>query len=294
MALLERLEQPVAGDHRADRGVARGHALGARDDVRDVAEVVAGEQLADPAERADDLVGDQQHVVLVADLADPLEVPGGRREAAAGVLHRLQEDGRDRVRPLELDGLGDAVGGPAAEGLEVVAQVLRSAVVVGVRHLVRAGHERLERDPGLGDAGDRQRALRGAVVGDAAADHLVLARLADQLPVLLGQLPGRLDGLAAAGREEDPVQVARRGLDQPLGQLDGPGVGVGPEREEGQVLGLLGRGLGQLDPAVADLHDEQPGQPVEVAPPLVVVDVGALTAHDDRHAHRRSRTSSGG
>ena len=206
---LERLEQPVAGDHRADRGVARGHALGAGDDVGLVAEVVAGEHLAEPAEGADDLVGDQQHVVLVADLADPLEVSGRRREAAAGVLHRLQEDGGDRVGALDLDGLADLVGGPAAERLEVVAQVLRGAVEVGVGHLVGARHQRLERLPSLGDAGDRQRALRGAVVGDGPADHLVLARLADELQVLLGQLPRGLDGLAAAGGEEHPVQVAR-------------------------------------------------------------------------------------
>ena len=78
--------------------------------------------MPEPAEGADDLVGDQQHVVLVADLAHPLEVAGRRREAAAGVLHRLEEDGGDRVRALEQDGPLDLVGGPAAERLEVVAR----------------------------------------------------------------------------------------------------------------------------------------------------------------------------
>ena len=169
------------------------------------------------------------------------------------------------------------------KALSVVAQVLGGAVVVGVGHLVRARHERLERHPRLGDAGDGQRALRGAVVGDRPADHLVLARLADQLPVLLGQLPGRLDGLAATGGEEDPVEVARGGLGQPLGQLDRLGVRVGPQREERQVLGLLGGRLGQLGPTVPDLDDEQPGQAVEVAPAPVVVDVGALAPDDDGH-----------
>ena len=208
-ALAERLEQPVAGDHRADRGVAGGHALGAGDDVGHVAEVVAGEHVADPAERADDLVGDEQHVVLVADLADPLEVAGRRREAAAGVLHRLEEHRGDGVGTLELDRLGDPVGGPEAEGLGVVAQVLRGAVEVGVGHLEGARHQRLEHLLGGRDAGDRQRALRRAVVGHGAADHLVLGGLADQLEVLLGQLPRGLDGLAAAGGEEDAVEVAR-------------------------------------------------------------------------------------
>ena len=143
VALVERLGEAVGDDAGADRGVARGHALGAGDHVRDVAELVAGEHRAEAAEGADDLVGDEQHVVLVADLAHPLEVAGRRREAAAGVLHRLQEDRGDRLRALEEDLLLDLVGGPAAEGLRVVA-VDRGAVDVGVRHLVRAGDQRLE------------------------------------------------------------------------------------------------------------------------------------------------------
>ena len=118
--MQERLEQPVAGDHRAERGVAGGHALGAGDDVGLVAEALGAEHVAEPAEGADHLVGDQQHVVLVADLADPLEVAGRRREAAAGVLHRLEEDRRDGVGALELDRLRDPVGGPAAERLASV------------------------------------------------------------------------------------------------------------------------------------------------------------------------------
>ena len=235
VAVPERLEDPVGRDHRADGGVARGHALGAGDDVRLVAEAVGAEEVADPAERADHLVGDEQHVVLVADLADPLEVAGRRREAAAGVLHRLEEDGGDGVGALELDGLLDAVGGPAAERLEVVA-VLGRAVEVGVRHLVGAGDERLEHLLRGRDAGDRQRALRGAVVGDRAADHLVLHRLAGELEVLLGELPRGLDGLAAAGGEEDAVEVAGGvGAASRSASSIALRVGVGPEREEREL-----------------------------------------------------------
>src|SRR3546814_19100249 len=42
---------------------ARGHRIRAGDHVGHVAVRVAGEHVADPAERADDLVGDEQHVV---------------------------------------------------------------------------------------------------------------------------------------------------------------------------------------------------------------------------------------
>src|SRR4051794_25580283 len=74
--LEERLHQLVAGDHRAEWGVTGGDALGAGDHVRLVPVALRAEHVAEAAERADDLVGDEQHVVLVADLADPLEVSG--------------------------------------------------------------------------------------------------------------------------------------------------------------------------------------------------------------------------
>ncbi len=279
----ERLEQPVAGDQGADGGVAAGHRLGAGDHVRHVAEVVAGEHRPDPPERADDLVGDQQDVVGVADLAHPVEVAGRGREAAAGVLHRLQEHRRDRLGPLEQDGLLDAVGRPAAERLGVVAQVLRGAVGVGVGHLERARDQRLEHLLGRRDARDGQRPLRGAVVGDRTADDLVLGGPPDQLPVLLGQLPRRLHGLPATGGEEDPVQVARGVVRQPLGQLDGRRVRVGPQREERELRGLLRRRLGELAPAVAGVDREQSREPVQEGPAAVVGDAGALAGDDDGH-----------
>ena len=71
--------------------------------------------MTEPAERADHLVADEQYVVLVADLADPLEVSRWGRNRPAGVLHRFEKDGRDGIGALELDGLGDAIGGPPAE-----------------------------------------------------------------------------------------------------------------------------------------------------------------------------------
>lgn len=118
------------------------------------------------------------------------------------------------------------------------------------------------------------------MVGDRAGDDLVLGRLALELEVLLGQLPGGLDGLAATGGEEDLVEVARRVVGEPLGQLDGLRVGVGPHREEGELLALLVRRLGELVTAVTGVDHEQAGEAVEVALALVVVDVGALATHD--------------
>ena len=84
--------------------------------------------------------------------------------------------------------------------------------------------------------------MGSAVVGDVAADDLVLHRLAGELEVLLGELPRALDGLSAAGGEEHPVEVARRIVREALSELDRTRVGVGPDGEEGQLLGLLGSG----------------------------------------------------
>ena len=138
----------------------------------------------------------------------------------------------------------------------------------------------------VGDAGDRERALRGAVVGDRAADHLGLQRLADQLEVLLGELPRRLDGLATAAGEEHPVEVAGCVVRDPLGQVDRGRVRVGPEREVGQLRRLPGGRLGQLAAAVPHLHGEQAREPVEVGAALRVLDPAALTPHDDRRCAR--------
>jgi hypothetical protein len=71
--------------------------------------------VAEPPERADHLVGHEQHVVAVADLAHALEVARRGREAPARVLHRFEEHGYDRVGAFALDGDLDLVSGPAPE-----------------------------------------------------------------------------------------------------------------------------------------------------------------------------------
>jgi hypothetical protein len=72
----------------------------------------------------------------------------------------------------------------------------------------------------------------------------VFGRFTDELPVLLGELPRGLDGLAAAGREEDSIEVAGRVTGQPLGQVDRGRMRVRPQREVGQPPRLPSRDLG--------------------------------------------------
>ena len=142
-----------------------------------IAVALAAEVVAEPAPGADHLVGDQQHVVAVADLAHALEVAVLRRDAAAGVLQRLEDHRGDRLGALEEDLLLDLVGGP--ERVAVAGPV----VAVGVRRLDPARDERLEVGAQGGDPGRLQRAQRGPVVGDLAAEELDLARVAGALVV---------------------------------------------------------------------------------------------------------------
>ena len=194
--------------------------------------------MAQPPEGADDLVGDEQDAMAVADFADALEVARRRGETAAGVLHGLEVDGGHRVGALAHNGPFDLVGGPSAEGHLVVGEDL-GPVEVRVGHLDRPGHQRLEGSAQLGDAGDGERPHGGAVVGDVAADHLRALGLTGHAEVLAGQFPGRLDRFGTARGEEDAVEVAGRVAGDPLGQLDRPGVGIGPQREVGQRLACL-------------------------------------------------------
>src|SRR4051795_11045728 len=91
-----------------------------------------------------------------------------------------------------------------------------------------------------------------------------------------------LDRLAAARREEDTVEVAGSERRQPRGELDRARVRVGPRREEAELAGLVGAGLGDLVAAVADVHAEERAQAVEVAVAVLVPDVAAVALDDDR------------
>ena len=101
--------------------------------------------------------------------------------------------------------------------------------------------------------------------------------------VLPGELPGRLDRLRAAGEEEDTVEVAGRERGDLGRELDRARVRVRPVRVEGQLAHLLERRLADLlAVAVAEVDGEEPGERVEVALAVDVLEVAAVAAHDDR------------
>ena len=81
------------------------------------------------------------------------------------------------------------------------------AVEVGVGHFEVPGDKRLEHDFRSWNASDGQRALGGAVVSNSSADDLVTRGLARELEVLLDELDCTLNSFAAAGSEENVIQI---------------------------------------------------------------------------------------
>ena len=275
----KRLGEELATDHRAEGRVPAREALGTRDDVGQVVVALAAEHRAEPAERADHLVGHEQHAVPVADLPHAREVAVGWNQTAARVLYRLQEHRGDRLRSFEDDALLDLVGDREHERLFIVLEVVSPTVGVGDVHCAR--RERFERCAQRGDARDGERAKGGAVVGGAARDHLVPLALADGAEILAGQLPRRLHRLRPTTGEEHSRQVAGGERGQAGRELDGGRVGVRPDREVLEGLGLRARRLRQIGAAVPDLHGEQTRQAVEQAVTGGVPHVRTGPARDD-------------
>ena len=250
--LVEALGDVMAHRDGTQRQVARGQPLGHRHEVRHGVPVVDREPVARPPEAGHDLVGDHEDVVLVAQGADALDVAVGRDQDPVRAHDRLEEDGRDRVRPLVHDHVLEAL-----QALGDRPRLLL-APAVGVRiahHTHDAGLVR----PAPRIAGEGHRAQRGAVVGAIAGEDLRPAG------VVTGELDRVLDGLGTAEGEEDLVHIARQDLGELLAEAR---PGLGRERRL-DVLELERLGRDRIDDAavaMADVHRHELA--VEVDDPL--------------------------
>ena len=123
---------------RAHRDGAVGEALGGADDVGHHAEILGREAGAEAAEAGDDLVEDQQDAVLVADLAQPLQVALRRDQHAGRARDRLDDHRGDVRRVVQRDDALQLVGQVGAPFRLAPAEgVMR--LVMGVRHVIDAG-----------------------------------------------------------------------------------------------------------------------------------------------------------
>ena len=156
------------------------------------------------------LVEDEEDPVLIADLADRLEVAVGRVDEAVRADDRLHDHGGDRVRALVLEELLEVR--PARADRARVGVPGGAAVRVRVEHAYDAGHPRLG-EPAARVARERDRAGRRSVVRAVARDHLLAA--GDRAC----ELDRVLVRLGAAVREERVVEVARHHLGDEAGEL---------------------------------------------------------------------------
>ncbi len=263
----------------AQRLRAVGDRLGHRHQVRGHAERLRAEVGAHPAPAGDDLVEYQQDAVLVADLADAVQVALGRRQAAERAGRRLDEHRRDVVAadqcadPLQV--LGE-VG--ALVGLAAHERVLGQR---GVPHEVHAGQADAERAPVVDHARQRHAAHVDPVVGALARHEQLPMALAADAVIRQRHLHRRVDRFRAGAGEEHAVQARGRVLRHPLGELERLGMGTRERHRVVERRELLEDRLGDLGPAVPGSHAEEPRRRVDhpVAVGLPQVDALALDEH---------------
>ena len=99
----QRIIDSAGNYRRRHRLIARCELLGHYHHVGLHVEKFVTEHGAEPAEAADHLVGNEQHVVLLEHRLDLVEVGARRHQHAARPHHRLGDESGDRVRPLLLD-----------------------------------------------------------------------------------------------------------------------------------------------------------------------------------------------
>ena len=268
-------------DRRAHRHVAARDRLGDRHHVRLHVEMLQREPLAGAPEARDHLIGDQQHLVAVADLAQPREVVGRRRIDPARALHRLGDHRRDRVGAFALDRRHDVVDlhvpgvdSPAARGRRVGRVGVDDVGHLGPEVAVEDFHPRR-----------RRRGDRVAVVSLDARDDLVLLRPPQPAPVEARRLEVGLVRFRARVGEIERLHVGVGQPDHLLGQPNRRLIAVALVGVvEGQCRHLLRRRFAEFRPPVSHRHVPERRQTVDVARPVRPEHVNPLAALNQ---HRR-------
>ena len=196
-AALQHIHHLVARGDGTERHVPTAQPLAAHDDVGLEGEVLVAEVATRAAVTGHHLVGDEQHVVLPAQVGDraPVLVAGG--EACAGRAgHRLGDE-------------------PGDGGGILLLEHLRHLLGVVPRHLRERQQQRLVALLTTGVAAHRHRARGHAVVAGMPADHLPPIGTPLCHLVRAGEADGRVGALAAAAGEEHVVEpVGEPVLDQ--------------------------------------------------------------------------------
>ena len=173
---------------RGERQIAAGDALGEAQEIGRDRLLLAREHRPGAAEAGRDLVADEEHVVLGAELARGAQEAGRLQQHAGGALHQRLDDERG----------------------ELVRRARRaccsSASIVGA-HAQHVEEQRMEDLVEEIDAADADRADGVAVIGVGEREELLLLGAAALLLILEGDLERDLDG----GRARVGVEDARSG-----------------------------------------------------------------------------------
>ena len=216
------VEHVLANEHATHRHRGVGDALGHRHQVGNDAELLGGEARTQAAEAGDDLVEDQQDAMLVADLAQPLEVALGRRQVAGRAGAGLDDNGGDVGGIVQTDDAFQRVGElRAVLGLALRERILRQ---VRVRHVVDARQHGAEPFAVVDHAADRDTAEADAVIAALAPDEAGAGALAVGPVKGERDLERAVDGLGAGVAIEGVIEVARQHRGMARRQFEGLGM----------------------------------------------------------------------
>ena len=260
--LHEGVVDGLLGDDGAHRLRAVGQALGAGDQVRRHAELLRGERRAGAPEARDDFIEDQQDAVLVADLAQPLQVADRRGQNAGAAGDGLDDDRGDVRRIVQRH--------QALEFVRQVRAMLRQAAAEGVlrqvqrvRQVVDAGELRAEPLAVVDHAADGDAAEADAMVAALAADQARTRALAADAVVGQRDLERSVHSLAAGVDEERMRHAGGGQLDERVGEVEAERVAHLEGGRELHLLDLLRHGGGDLAARVASVDTPEPGHAVE-------------------------------
>ena len=217
--------------------------------------------------------------MLVADLAQALQVSDGRGQHAGGAGDGFHNDGGDGGGIVQGDDVEQGVGAL----FSVLWLSLGKAVfgdAVGVGHVVHIGEAVAEPHAVFYDAADGDAAESDAVISALAPDEDDFFAFSANALISEGDFEGGVDGFGAGVCEEDGVHP----LGKPLGEAGGEFKDLGmPELEGGgevQLGGLLGDGADNGFAAVSGVAAPESGGGVDELAPVGVAAIHSLGAGD--------------
>ena len=213
---------------------------------------------------------------MVADFADALEIPRcGRHGTGGGTDNRFGGKGHNGFRSDAQQLLLQQICRPQPVGLGRLAVVPQAVVIAGI-DVAHIDQQRPELRASPLVAARRKRPHRIAVIALLAGDDAAARRLALLHEILPREFQRRLHRLRSARHQIDPVEIARRMLDQQIGQRFGRLRGEKAGMRIGQLVKLRLDGLDHRPVAVPKTGNSRPARGIKI---LLAARIREVTAH---------------